>query len=272
MRVPGDRRQGRGDNAQAAGADRWRGRASDRRRRAGPRQSADDRPGRRPRAARAIPADVIIRDGPADHRLRGRGGDRPLERGDHFQRPRRPDRDRTGRSAAVRGRRSLGETRGHASQIERQGHPKATGGLSPGKKDIRCCEGFRHDPILPGRQGRRNSTRAGRDGRESPTTRQAVVGRGASVPAHPDAEGLANTKEPFDIDEAFRRLRDRRGGLPKAAMFDLRDQGYRLAVRATRRQPDLGADAGRDDDGGLPQAVRGGPDARGDGRARRGGA
>ena len=33
-------------------------------------------------------------------------------------------------------------------------------------------------------------------------------------------------KEPFDIDEAFRRLRAAVAGYPKAAMFDLRDQGY----------------------------------------------
>jgi endonuclease-3 len=33
-------------------------------------------------------------------------------------------------------------------------------------------------------------------------------------------------KEPFDIDEAFRRLRQAVAGYPKAAMFDLRDQGY----------------------------------------------
>jgi endonuclease-3 len=33
-------------------------------------------------------------------------------------------------------------------------------------------------------------------------------------------------KEPFDVDEAFRRLRRATAGLPKAAMFDLRDQGY----------------------------------------------
>ena len=33
-------------------------------------------------------------------------------------------------------------------------------------------------------------------------------------------------KEPFDIDEAFRRLREALAGLPKAAMFDLRDRGF----------------------------------------------
>lgn len=36
----------------------------------------------------------------------------------------------------------------------------------------------------------------------------------------------ATTKEPFDIDAAFRRLRRAVAGLPKAAMFDLRDRGY----------------------------------------------
>lgn len=33
-------------------------------------------------------------------------------------------------------------------------------------------------------------------------------------------------KEPFDIDEAFRRLRDLVADWPKAAMFDLRDRGF----------------------------------------------
>ena len=34
------------------------------------------------------------------------------------------------------------------------------------------------------------------------------------------------SKEPFDIDEAFRRLRIATAGLTKAAMFDLRDRGF----------------------------------------------
>jgi endonuclease III len=33
-------------------------------------------------------------------------------------------------------------------------------------------------------------------------------------------------KEPFDIDEAFHRLRRALASLPKAAMFDLRDRGF----------------------------------------------
>ncbi|MBV8233295.1 MAG: endonuclease III [Planctomycetaceae bacterium] len=33
-------------------------------------------------------------------------------------------------------------------------------------------------------------------------------------------------KEPFDIDEVFRRLRRAVAGMPKAAMFDLRDRGF----------------------------------------------
>ena len=33
-------------------------------------------------------------------------------------------------------------------------------------------------------------------------------------------------KEPFDIDEVFRRLRQAAANLPKAAMFELRDRGY----------------------------------------------
>jgi endonuclease-3 len=34
-------------------------------------------------------------------------------------------------------------------------------------------------------------------------------------------------KDPFDFDEAFRRLRAAVAGLPKAAMFELRDRGHR---------------------------------------------
>jgi endonuclease III len=33
-------------------------------------------------------------------------------------------------------------------------------------------------------------------------------------------------KEPFDVDEVFRRLRHATAKLPKAAMFELRDRGY----------------------------------------------
>lgn len=41
----------------------------------------------------------------------------------------------------------------------------------------------------------------------------------------PQPAGLRQ-KEPFDFDEVFRRLRAAVAGLPKAAMFELRDQGY----------------------------------------------
>lgn len=34
------------------------------------------------------------------------------------------------------------------------------------------------------------------------------------------------TKRPFDVDEAFRRLREATRPFPKAEMFELRDQGY----------------------------------------------
>lgn len=46
------------------------------------------------------------------------------------------------------------------------------------------------------------------------------------VPAPHAAPAQHCVKEPFDIDEAFRRLRQAVAGYPKAAMFDLRDQGY----------------------------------------------
>jgi endonuclease III len=41
-----------------------------------------------------------------------------------------------------------------------------------------------------------------------------------------DAETETGGKEPFDIDVVFRRLRLATAGLPKAAMFELRDRGY----------------------------------------------
>ena len=47
------------------------------------------------------------------------------------------------------------------------------------------------------------------------------------VPATPHtAPAPRPGKEPFDIDETFRRLRQAVAAHPKAAMFDLRDQGY----------------------------------------------
>lgn len=48
--------------------------------------------------------------------------------------------------------------------------------------------------------------------------------RGNSVP--PPADAPAPGKEDFDVDEVFRRLRTACAGLPKAAMFQLRDEGY----------------------------------------------
>lgn len=41
---------------------------------------------------------------------------------------------------------------------------------------------------------------------------------------HPSTTTIG--KEPLDIDEVFRLLRHVLAGMPKAAMFDLRDQGY----------------------------------------------
>ncbi|MBP2292595.1 endonuclease III domain-containing protein [Azospirillum rugosum] len=49
------------------------------------------------------------------------------------------------------------------------------------------------------------------------------------VPPRPiivTADKVTTDKEPFDIDEAFRRLRLAVADLPKAAMFALRDRGY----------------------------------------------
>lgn len=46
----------------------------------------------------------------------------------------------------------------------------------------------------------------------------------ASAPLPPDT--AAESREPFDIHEVFRRLRVACARLPKAAMFQLRDEGY----------------------------------------------
>jgi endonuclease-3 len=40
------------------------------------------------------------------------------------------------------------------------------------------------------------------------------------------AAALPPQKQPFDFDEAFRRLRTALAGLPRAAMFELRDRGH----------------------------------------------
>jgi endonuclease III len=57
-----------------------------------------------------------------------------------------------------------------------------------------------------------------------------AASRGAK-PAPPPSPSLADTspppgKDPFDIDEVFRLLRQATASLPKAAMFDLRDRGH----------------------------------------------
>jgi endonuclease-3 len=48
------------------------------------------------------------------------------------------------------------------------------------------------------------------------------------MPKRQPAGITPDLKEPFDIDEALRRLRQAVRGLPKAAMFDLRDRGFGL--------------------------------------------
>lgn len=48
----------------------------------------------------------------------------------------------------------------------------------------------------------------------------------AVPPPRPFPSAFAAGKEPFDIDETFRRLRRAVEGLPKAAMFELRDRGH----------------------------------------------
>lgn len=57
------------------------------------------------------------------------------------------------------------------------------------------------------------------------------------VPAPHAAPAPRSTKEPFDIDEAFRRLRRAVAGYPKAEMLDLRAAVHVPAGR--RDQPPL---------------------------------
>src|SRR6185312_7179919 len=69
--------------------------------------------------------------------------------------------------------------------------------------------------------------RAGKAGATEPGRRRE---RGARRGARGEDPGPGPSgslpKDPFNIDEVFRRLRSAVKGLPKAAMFDLRDQGY----------------------------------------------
>src|SRR5437588_11353059 len=51
--------------------------------------------------------------------------------------------------------------------------------------------------------------------------RSITVGR-----ASDSSPGGMGVKEPFDIDEVFRRLRRAVAAVPKAAMFALRDEGH----------------------------------------------
>jgi endonuclease-3 len=80
-------------------------------------------------------------------------------------------------------------------------------------------------------------TRFYRAGKSVGTSRR---GSGRGTRGKPDRAGPTSSpplarnaspleKEPIDIDEIFRRLRLAVTGLPKAAMFDLRDRGYASA-------------------------------------------
>ncbi len=56
----------------------------------------------------------------------------------------------------------------------------------------------------------------------------ASAGKTASPPAGPVAAEVSPPpgKDPFDVDEVFRLLRQATARLPRAAMFELRDRGY----------------------------------------------
>lgn len=80
--------------------------------------------------------------------------------------------------------------------------------------------------------GSRTGFAAHRDDNRPGEPGTIAAGRGAEVaqrsamrePCPTDSKSVA--KEPFDVDEAFRRLRTAVAGLPRAAMFDLRDRGF----------------------------------------------
>ena len=80
--------------------------------------------------------------------------------------------------------------------------------------------------------------------------------------------------EPFDIDEVFRRLREAVAGLPKAAMFDLRDRGYdspfeqlvgALISARTRDETTLAACLRLFDEARTPEQLAAMDERRGDG-------
>src|SRR5262249_25717118 len=172
----------------------------------------------------------------------------------------RPNAGSTGRSKAAitssgpDGQTATGRTPG-APGAGAVTWPDARGGPAMRRSNHQGgCIGIRRAPARPGR------TTAGRAGRASghwasrpdsfmmgilPRRQHggtdagapaAPAGEGAGDLQHPERPGARNrpqpaaepatAKEPFDIDEAFRRLRRAVAHLPKAAMFDLRDRGY----------------------------------------------
>src|SRR3954447_5784257 len=81
--------------------------------------------------------------------------------------------------------------------------------------------------VRPGRRrdSRRPKPQEGGAGLQAARTQAPAAGSGSfsrPAPASPDAG-----KEPFDIHTVFLRLRGACARLPKAAMFQLRDEGYR---------------------------------------------
>ena len=257
----GGRRAGGGDNEQAADEDRWPGRASGRRPPGGPRRSARDRPGRTAAAVWAIQADVVIRDGPADHRFRRRGSDRPVERGDHFQRSGRPDRDGPGRSVTVRGGRPLSEAPGHAPQRRAMASPRPPATCRRGRRASGDARGVIMTRFYRAGKGGGTDPVRRRDERESPTTRRAVAE--APVPPIPMRKGSRMSRNPSTSTKPF-------AGCGSPSRTCPRRRCSTCETRAIARRSsnwsgvDLGADAGRNNGEGVPQAVRGGADAPAD--------
>ena len=109
--------------------------------------------------------------------------------------------------------------------------------------------------------------RPGLEGVSPPTDlRSRPLGRGIH---HEEAKGLDAVA--ITVQGTVRHRRGLppapagRGGPAQGGDVRPARPGLSLAVRATRRQPDLGPDPRRDDDGRLPPPLRRGPDAPGDG-------
>ncbi len=180
--------------------------------------------GRRRRLG-ALRPDIVVRDRPSDHRL-GRGRvDRPVERGDHFQRSGRPDRDGPDRAprlaAAVPwANAAVAPPRNRAIASPRR-MPARRGGknLSDARRFLLMTRFYRAGKRRRNRP--RAATRGPRVVRDvTAAVRRALGPRQGRCGSGHECQGAIRHRR--GVSPAAIAVAD----LPKAAMFDLRDQGY----------------------------------------------